>query len=113
MVDAARFDPLIECQPVSKGIINWRALQNEIQMLFHTHPVNELREAAGKPTINGVWFWGGGVAPVPTRPAFKCLISDSPFALQLAKQTEIETRVLSSSMLEELSADTLVAIDEL
>ncbi|SEP24275.1 phosphoglycerate mutase [Nitrosovibrio sp. Nv6] len=41
----------------------WRSLFNEVQMLLHEHPLNELREARGEPAINGVWFWGGGIVP--------------------------------------------------
>ncbi|MEY3980102.1 MAG: hypothetical protein RLZZ375_1531 [Pseudomonadota bacterium] len=37
----------------------WRRLHNEIQMLWHTHLVNETREAQGLPRINALWLWGG------------------------------------------------------
>jgi hypothetical protein len=37
----------------------WRRLHNEIQMLWHTHPINEAREASGQPRINALWLWGG------------------------------------------------------
>ncbi len=33
---------------------------NEIQMFLHHQPANEARAAAGLPTINGLWLWGGG-----------------------------------------------------
>ncbi|MBC7621951.1 MAG: hypothetical protein H7232_01025, partial [Aeromicrobium sp.] len=46
--------------PLSKTRTNWRSISNEIQMLLHEHPVNEKRTAAGTPTINGLWIWGGG-----------------------------------------------------
>jgi hypothetical protein len=42
------------------GNINWRRLQNELQMLLHDHPVNAAREARGELAINGIWFWGAG-----------------------------------------------------
>ncbi|MGE4502119.1 MAG: hypothetical protein AB7D03_04535 [Thiomicrospira sp.] len=38
----------------------WRKLMNETQMLFYTHPVNQLRRAQGKAEINSVWIWGEG-----------------------------------------------------
>jgi len=41
----------------------WRRLLNEVQMLFHDHPVNRRREDAGLPAVNGLWFWGGGERP--------------------------------------------------
>ena len=39
---------------------NWRKLQNEIQMLWHIDPVNELREQRGVPMINSLWISGIG-----------------------------------------------------
>ena len=38
----------------------WRKLQNEIQMLWHIHSVNESREEHGMPTINSIWISGIG-----------------------------------------------------
>ena len=42
------------------GKINWRRLQNELQMLLHDHPVNITRQEQNLLPINGLWFWGGG-----------------------------------------------------
>lgn len=39
-----------------------RRLQNEVQMLLHTHALNERREAAGQLTVNSFWYSGCGVA---------------------------------------------------
>lgn len=41
----------------------WRALANEAQVLLHNHPWNANRVALGKPPINSLWFWGGGILP--------------------------------------------------
>jgi hypothetical protein len=38
----------------------WRRLQNEIQMIWHDHPVNEARLARGELTVNSVWLYGIG-----------------------------------------------------
>ncbi len=54
---------MFERLPVHSGRLNWRALQNEVAMLLHDHPVNRAREAAGRLPINGLWFWGGGALP--------------------------------------------------
>lgn len=44
-----------------------RRLQNEMQMLLYTHPVNDAREARGLPSVNSFWLHGGGkLAAVPT-----------------------------------------------
>lgn len=44
--------------PAHRGL---RRLQNEIQMLWHEHPVNTAREARGALTVNSVWISGCGV----------------------------------------------------
>jgi len=46
--------------PLGEDAAHWHQVFNEIQMLLHTHPLNEAREARGEPAINSVWFWGGG-----------------------------------------------------
>ncbi len=55
----------------------WRKIQNEIQMRWHIHPINEAREAQGLPRINSVWVYGIGKA------------SDVVFAPELANATQI------------------------
>lgn len=37
----------------------WRKLQNEIQMMWFAHTLNDDREAQGKKAINSVWLSGG------------------------------------------------------
>lgn len=41
---------------------DYRRLQNEIQMLWHQHPVNAAREARGLPAVNSYWCWAGASA---------------------------------------------------
>ncbi|WP_295447350.1 phosphoglycerate mutase [uncultured Thiodictyon sp.] len=62
----------------------WNRWQNEAQMLFYQHPVNQERQRLGRPTISGVWTWGGGVLPkVPDAPAMT--IADHPLAAGLVR----------------------------
>ncbi len=59
--------------PAGDGAAQWRAQLNEAQMLLHTHPVNQAREARGAWPVNGIWLWGGGryVPAAPTgQPVF-------------------------------------------
>jgi hypothetical protein len=42
---------------------DWARLHTELQMLLHSHPVNEARESIGQPTINSLWLWGEGNLP--------------------------------------------------
>jgi hypothetical protein len=46
-----------------------RRLQNEMQMLLYTHPVNDRRQAAGLLAVNSFWVSGAGALPldVPAR----------------------------------------------
>lgn len=45
--------------PRGQGERDWRRLHNEVQMLWHTHEVNEAREHQGERRINALWLWGG------------------------------------------------------
>ena len=50
----------------------WRRLQNEIQMIWHDHPVNEARLARGELTVNSVWLYGiGSLADISQHPVLK------------------------------------------
>lgn len=46
-----------------------RRLQNEVQMLLYTHPMNDAREAAGRLTVNSFWLSGCGAAQAARTPA--------------------------------------------
>ncbi|RBJ96936.1 hypothetical protein BRO05_14140, partial [Xanthomonas oryzae pv. oryzae] len=61
--DVAIGDDLFEHLPAGESGRRWRALLTEAQVLLHQHPWNEGRVASGKPAINSLWFWGGGVLP--------------------------------------------------
>lgn len=43
-------------------------LQNEMQMLMYTHPVNELRTAQRQMPVNSIWFSGTGDLPAACPP---------------------------------------------
>lgn len=61
-----------------------RKLMNEIQMLFHEHPVNQARERDGKPAINSLWLWGGGALPERVERSPERIVSDLPLLRGLA-----------------------------
>lgn len=60
--DAATGQNLAAWMPEGTGAQACRKLQNEIQMLWHEHPVNIARQARGLATINSFWVWGGSNA---------------------------------------------------
>lgn len=45
-----------------------RRLQNEMQMLLYTHPVNNAREARRAPTVNAFWLSGTGALSADWQP---------------------------------------------
>lgn len=45
-------------QPSGHAARNWRRLHNEVQMLWHQHPLNQEREARGNLRVNALWLWG-------------------------------------------------------
>ncbi len=44
-----------------------RRLQNEMQMLLYTHPVNDARKARALPPVNSFWISGTGTLPATPR----------------------------------------------
>ncbi len=56
-----------------------RRLQNEMQMLLYTHPVNDARLARGAATVNSFWVSGTGALPKAAArpPASGLLVADA------------------------------------
>jgi hypothetical protein len=68
----------------------WMKLQNEVQMAWFTHPVNEAREARGLPTVNSIWLHAQGAAQTLTSP-FARVLSSATATRGLALAAGIET----------------------
>lgn len=77
-------NPVLDFMPTGADQTRIRQLMNEMQMLFHEHPVNQAREAGGKPAINSVWLWGGGRLPEIAQKGPRQVITDLPLARGLA-----------------------------
>jgi hypothetical protein len=72
--DAALGMDLTDWMPVGERAAAFRRLQNEVQILWHTHPVNAAREARRLPPVNAFWAWGAadaGKLPSPNAPSLK------------------------------------------
>jgi hypothetical protein len=61
----------------------WMKLQNEVQMAWFEHPVNEAREARGLPAVNSIWFHAQGTAQTVRSP-FARVLSDAAATRGLA-----------------------------
>jgi hypothetical protein len=75
----------------------WRHAINEAQMILHAHPANRAREAAGQPTVNSLWPWGGGRLPSPGVSAHDALWSDDAVFQGLARLLGIDATELPRS----------------
>jgi hypothetical protein len=52
--------------PQTDSMKAWRKLLNEVQMVWHTHPVNTERAASGLEPINSLWLYGGATGWKPS-----------------------------------------------
>ncbi|MGX4640314.1 hypothetical protein [Massilia sp. SYSU DXS3249] len=73
--DAAVGMDLTDWMPAGKQAAAFRRLQNEVQILWHSHPVNAEREARRLAPVNAFWLWGAAQAgsarpPAPRLAAF-------------------------------------------
>ena len=105
------------CLPRGEAAASWHAILNEIQMLFHDHPVNAAREQRGEPLINSVWFWGGGKLPTDVQARAARVATDHPLAMGLAQQAAVSRMDAPADAAELLAAlengQTLVVNDVL
>ena len=91
------------CLPQGAAAVEWHALLNEVQMLFHDHPVNSARAERGAPAINSLWFWGGGMLPHDLQPAVTQVITDQPLGMGLAAVAHVPRRDLPADATELLA----------
>ncbi len=95
---------------------DWRRLQNEIQMHWHAHAINEQREANGLKPINSVWLSGGAEAKETSstntkfEEAFTFSSERKPFAVLANKQVSITS---SADILNEKPQHGLLVLDSL
>jgi hypothetical protein len=68
----------------------WMKLQNEVQMAWFEHPVNEAREARGLPAVNSIWFHAQGAAQ-PVHSPFARVFSEAAATRGLAMSAGVQT----------------------
>lgn len=96
-----------------------RRLQNEVQMVLHSHTVNQIRAERGEATLNGIWLWGAGAAPnfgLQAHPEFTDVWSNDPLAIGRAKQQHGRVYARAVSLSEVLASKPtrgLVVLDQL
>jgi hypothetical protein len=70
--------------PAGENSGYWHALMNEVQMLFHQHPVNAGRERQGRIPVNGIWLWGEAHMTGKARTKWDCVLTDEAMARGMA-----------------------------
>jgi hypothetical protein len=60
---------LTDWWPQEDSLREWRRVLNEIQMVWHDHPVNIARAERGEVPINSLWLFGGAPGWSPTQVA--------------------------------------------
>ena len=70
--DAAVGQNLTDWLPTGPAAVEFRKLQNEVQMLWFEHPANVAREGRGLAAVNSFWPWGwsGPGVTMPPKPIF-------------------------------------------
>ncbi len=68
-IDRAIGHPVSEWSPLTEATRPLRRLQNEMQMLLYTHPINDARAELRAPAINSFWASGTGSLPAQAAPA--------------------------------------------
>src|SRR5262249_29145112 len=101
--------PVLDSMPSGPDGMALRSLMNEVQMLFHTHAINQAREEAGRPLINSLWLWGGGSLPAYTGHAPAQVAGTSPLMRGLALWAGQESQTLSHA--DGLKQDALVSLE--
>jgi len=56
---------LTDWMPTGARAIAYRKLQNDVQMVWYTHPANAAREERGLPAVNAFWPWGASTTAAP------------------------------------------------
>jgi hypothetical protein len=75
--DAAAGENLSDWMPEGEAKRAFRLLQNEVQMAWHEHAVNDAREVRRLLPVNSFWLWGGADAATPAL-AGKLAVSAAP-----------------------------------
>jgi hypothetical protein len=80
--------------PAGADSSDWHIIMNEVQMLFHDHPVNSAREQRGDLSVNSIWPWGGGTLPGKPETPLTQVLTDQPLPAGLALLAGISRREL-------------------
>jgi len=75
----------------------WLKIMNELQMILFDSPVNRAREAAGRPPVNSLWFWGGGRLPDIKVERWQRVATNDPVALGIGRRAGLAAQWLKEA----------------
>lgn len=105
----AELRELASIEPLPRKIL---ALEAEIQMLLHNHPVNVAREHSGKALVSSLWFWGSGSSQSLDSMSLPYLFADDATLIGWWRQSAPERRWTDSlADLLQSDNDALVSIE--
>lgn len=89
-LDAVVGQELDHWWPKEAGARAWRRLCNEIQMIWHDHPLNARREQHGLEAVNALWLYGGAPSwtPVWQTPVPTAILTSLDWLRQLAAHNQ-------------------------
>lgn len=106
--DAACGHHIDRWMPQGESARAWRKLQNEVQMEWYEHPVNQARAEQRQTPVNSLWLWGAADASQPHGElAYAHSGAASPTAGIAADGEDL------SSLLSKLPHPHLLVLDEL
>lgn len=111
--DAASGHNIDIWMPQGEQARDWRRLQNEVQMHWHGHPVNEAREMRGQKPINTVWLWGGAPAGSRGQSSFDAVFTSGDARTPLAVAGNASRANSVDALHEASSPQTLLLLDDL
>jgi len=82
--------------PQGQNRRQWHSRLNELQMLLHSHPINQQRVQTGKLPVNSVWLWGEGSLPPVATPGWDQVFSDDVLVAAMAQLTAIKHAPLAA-----------------
>ncbi|MBU0753242.1 MAG: hypothetical protein KJ787_02920 [Gammaproteobacteria bacterium] len=97
--------------PRGDDAARWVRLANEAQIALHALELNQRREAAGRPTINTLWFWGSGRLPDALTTPYQKVGGGGTLARGLARHAGLPWQAAGDSMTG--NSDTLLIDDRL
>ena len=101
--------------PKGSDASKWNQLLNEMQMLLHTHAINQVRESMGELPANSLWLWGGGALPGHSKTSAKAVFSDHALAKGLARLAQVRYFAVPDNMeamLLQDDPDVLLVLDD-